>query len=71
MNIQDIKRPILLIQGSYDDVVDSHETFELAQIAKEAGNDDVSVYYVNAGHALEGKEEELGDIVVKWLDKRL
>lgn len=71
MNIQDIKQPILLIQGSYDDVVDSHETYELAQIAKEAGNDDVSVFYVNAGHRLEEKKEELGDIVVKWLDKRL
>ncbi len=70
IHIQSIKQPILLIQGWYDEVVDSHETYELAQIAIEAGNNDVSVFYVNAGHTLEGKEEELGDIIVKWLDRR-
>ncbi len=69
-HIQNIRQPILLIQGWYDDVVDSHEAYELAQIAIEAGNKDVSVFYVNAGHTLEGKEEELGDIIVKWLDRR-
>lgn len=65
-----IKVPILLIQGWYDEVVKPEETHQLAQIAIDAGNTDVSAFYVNAGHTFDGKEEELGDIIVRWLDRR-
>jgi pimeloyl-ACP methyl ester carboxylesterase len=65
-----IKVPILLIQGRYDDLVDPKESHDLAQVALDAGNKDVSVFYVNAGHTFEGKEEELGDVVIRWLDRR-
>jgi pimeloyl-ACP methyl ester carboxylesterase len=68
--IEQVKIPILLIQGWHDDVIDSIETFDLAQIALNAGNKDVSAFYVNTGHTLEGKEDEVGDIVIKWLDRR-
>ncbi len=68
--IEQIKIPILLIQGWYDDIVDPRETYDLAQIALDAGNKDVSAFYVNTGHTLEGKEDELGDIIIKWLDRR-
>ena len=68
--IKHISKPIILIQGWNDDVVHSHETHELAQVAIEAGNDDVSAFYLNTGHSLNGKEEELGDIIVRWLDRR-
>ena len=68
--IEQIKIPILLIQGWHDDIVNPQETKDLAEAALNAGNKDVSAFYVNAGHTLEGKEEELGDIVVKWLDRR-
>ncbi len=68
--IKHISKPIILIQGWNDDVVHSHETHELAQRAIEAGNDDVSAFYLNTGHSLNGKEEELGDIIVRWLDRR-
>jgi len=68
--IDQIKIPILLIQGWHDDIIDSIETFDLAQIALNAGNKDVSAFYVNTGHTLEGKEDEVGDIVIKWLDRR-
>ncbi|MCI0454333.1 MAG: alpha/beta hydrolase [Candidatus Dadabacteria bacterium] len=68
--IERIKIPILLIQGWHDDIIDPIETFELAQISLDAGNKDVSAFYVNTGHTLEGKEDELGDIIVKWLDRR-
>ncbi len=70
LKMEMIKLPILLIQGWYDDVVKPEETHDLAQIAIEAGNQDVSAFYVNAGHTFEGKEEELGDIIVRWLDRR-
>lgn len=68
--IEKIKIPILLTQGWHDDVIDPIETFELAQISLDAGNKDVSAFYLNTGHTLEGKEDELGDIIIKWLDRR-
>lgn len=68
--IEKTKIPILLTQGWHDDIIDPIETFELAQIALDAGNRDVSAFYLNAGHTLEMKEEELGDIITKWLDRR-
>lgn len=68
--IEHIKIPILLIQGWNDDVVHSSETHDLAQTAINAGNEDVSAFYLNAGHTLEGREEELGDIIIRWLDRR-
>ena len=43
----------------------------LAQVALDAGNKDVSALYVNAGHTFEGKEEELGDVIMRWLDRRI
>lgn len=68
--IENIKLPILLIQGWNDAFVKPDETHNLAQIAIDKGNDDVSAYYLNTGHNLEGKEEEMGDIIVRWLDRR-
>jgi pimeloyl-ACP methyl ester carboxylesterase len=65
-----IKIPILLIQGWYDDVVNPQECYDLARVALNAGNEDVSALYVNAGHTFEGKEEELGDIIIRWLNRR-
>ena len=70
IQIEKIMKPILLIQGWNDEVVRSNETHDLAQVAIEAGNDDVSAFYLNTGHALMGKEEELGDIITRWLDRR-
>lgn len=68
--IVNIEVPILIIQGWYDDIVDSREAYELAQTALDAGNKDVSVFYVNTGHTLEGKEEELGGIIIQWISRR-
>lgn len=70
VQIRNITKPILLIQGWNDEMVRSHETHDLAQVAIEAGNNDVSAFYLNAGHELSGKEDELGDIIVRWLDRR-
>ncbi|MCY3986962.1 MAG: alpha/beta hydrolase [Candidatus Dadabacteria bacterium] len=68
--IENIKLPILLIQGWDDAFVKPDETHSLAQIAIDNGNDDVSAYYLNTGHTLEGKEEDMGDIITRWLDRR-
>lgn len=68
--IEKVTAPILLVQGWHDDVVRPEETHELAEIALGAGNPDVSAFYVNAGHTFEGREGELGEIIVGWLDKK-
>jgi pimeloyl-ACP methyl ester carboxylesterase len=70
MKMERIKIPILLIQGWHDDIVNPQECYDLARMALDAGNKDVSALYVNAGHTFEGKEEELGDIIVRWLNRR-
>ncbi len=69
--IENVKVPTLLIQGWDDKVVHPNETHDLSQRATEAGNNDVSAFYLNAGHALEGKEEELGEIIANWMQRRL
>ena len=70
LKMERLTLPLLLIQGWYDDVVKPEETHKLADLAIQSGNTDVSAFYVNAGHTFEGKEEELGEIIVRWLDKR-
>lgn len=68
--IENVKVPTLLIQGWDDKVVHPNETHDLSRVATEAGNKDVSAFYLNAGHTLEGKEEELGEIITNWLQRR-
>lgn len=68
--IEKIHQPILLVQGWYDEVVDSQETYHLAQVARDSGNKNVSVFFVDSGHAFEGHEKELGDIAVGWLNSK-
>lgn len=68
--IEKVKIPILLIQGRDDDILKPDEALELAQIAKNAGNQDVSSTYMDAAHRFEGKEKELGQEIIKWLDAR-
>jgi esterase/lipase len=66
--VEKIRVPILLVQGWHDEVVSFEETYHLAQVARDAGNKNVSVFFVDGGHAFIGKEKELGDIIVGWLN---
>lgn len=65
-----IRIPILLIQGRQDAELGPEEANDLAKIAQNAGNQDVSAFYMNADHNFDGKEEELGNAIVKWLGRR-
>lgn len=69
--IGNIKIPVLLIQGLEDEILGPEEARDLAQIAQKAGNNDVSAHYMHADHNFEGEEEELGKVIIKWLNKRL
>ncbi len=69
-HVGQIKVPILLVQGLHDDIVEPREMADLGQIARDAGNGDVSQYYLDTGHTFEGKHSELGQIIIKWLNER-
>lgn len=64
--------PVLLVQGTSDDVVQFEEAVALAGVARAAGNRDVTVIRIDdAGHAFRGHEIATLDAVVSWLRKRV
>ncbi len=69
-HIGTIKVPILLAHGRYDDFIEQREFEDLARIAREAGNNDVTQACLETGHKFDGKHGELGEIVVKWLNRK-
>lgn len=68
--IGSIKIPVLFIQGMEDEMLGPDEARNLVKIAQDAGNRDVSALYMHASHSFEGKEEELGEAIINWLNKR-
>jgi dipeptidyl aminopeptidase/acylaminoacyl peptidase len=64
--------PVLLVQGTSDDVVQFEEAVALADVARAAGNRDVTVMRIDgAGHAFRGHEIATLDAVISWLRKRV
>ena len=64
--------PILLVQGTGDDVVQFEEAVALAHVARTAGNRDVTVIRINdAPHSFEGHEIDTLDAVTSWLRERV
>lgn len=63
--------PILLVQGTSDEVVEFEEAVALADVARAAGNRDVTVMRIDgAGHAFVGREIATLDAVISWLRRR-
>jgi len=69
-NIGKIKIPLFLIYGLQDDIIEYSEFGTLAKIAKDSGNQDVSQFTLEADHRIEGKHNELGSAIIRWLDER-
>ncbi len=64
--------PILLVQGTSDQVVLFEEAVALAQVARAAGNRDVTVIRIDgAGHAFRNHEIATLDAVISWLRARV
>jgi dipeptidyl aminopeptidase/acylaminoacyl peptidase len=64
--------PILLVQGTGDEVVQFEEAVALAAVARAAGNRDVTVIRIDdAGHTFAGHEIETLDAVTSWLRQRV
>lgn len=63
--------PILLVQGTDDEVVRFEEAVALASVAEAAGNPDVTVIRIDGiGHSFKGGEIPTLDAVVGWLRQR-
>jgi acetyl esterase/lipase len=70
-HVRTVSRPILLVEGDADVVVLPGEAATLADAAREAGNDDVTVATVpGAGHSFAGHEAHVIGHVLGWLDGR-
>jgi dipeptidyl aminopeptidase/acylaminoacyl peptidase len=66
--IGQVRAPILLVQGTADEVVGLDEAEALARVARESGNRDVEVVHVEgAGHSFKGHEIFTRDTVIRWL----
>jgi dipeptidyl aminopeptidase/acylaminoacyl peptidase len=64
--------PILLVQGTGDEVVQFEEAVALAGVARAAGNRDVTVIRLDeAPHSFDGHEIETLHAVTSWLRERL
>lgn len=60
--------PILLVQGTDDEVVQFEEAVALAAVARAAGNRDVTVIRIDGiGHSFKGGEIPTLDAVTSWL----
>ncbi|MBW1827220.1 MAG: hypothetical protein JRI78_09615 [Deltaproteobacteria bacterium] len=65
-----VEVPILLVHALHDDILDRSEFEDLGKVAMDAGNSDVSQFFVEAGHTFEGRHHELGQITLRWLNDR-
>lgn len=66
--IENIKVPVLFIQGSNDDILEEWESRELARKVYESGNKNVTVRYIpNAKHDCMENPEETIDAIVEWM----
>jgi dipeptidyl aminopeptidase/acylaminoacyl peptidase len=69
--IGQVRAPILLVQGTADEVVAYEEAERLAEVARAAGNSDVTVAPIEGvGHTFDGGEIATRDAVVSWLRGR-
>jgi len=66
--ITKVKVPILFLQGENDDILAPWESRELARLAREAGNPDVTVKYIpNAMHDCMENPDETIKAIVGWI----
>lgn len=69
-HIGKIMVPILLVHGLHDEMINQQEFQALGQLGRDAGNNDVTMLELQAGHTLKGKHNELGQTIVRWLQER-
>ena len=71
--VQDIRVPLLVLQGDNDPRVPKEETEQLVELLKKKGNIVEVVYYPNEGHGFDKLEHQIDAArrIVGWFDKYL
>ncbi len=69
-HIGSVRVPVLLVSGDQDEIVERREGEDLSEIARAAGNPDVTHVVLQANHRFDGKHAELSETVVRWLAER-
>lgn len=72
-HVQNIKAPLLVLQGDNDPRVPREETEQLAEVLKKGGNVVDVVYYPEEGHGFDKLEHQIDAAhrIVGWFDKYL
>lgn len=70
-HIGNLTVPTLLIHASHDDTIERREFEDLAKVAADAGHTDITQLYLDADHMFEGKHNELGQVIARWLNDRI
>ena len=65
--IGQIRLPLLLVHGARDDRIQRSEFEGLCRLASKSGNREVTAILLDANHTFDGKHEELGQLMIKWL----
>ena len=65
-----IRRPVLIVRAANDEIIGRGESGDLGLVARKAGNEDVEVFRLDCGHDFGGKHDELGKLIVRWLNER-
>ena len=70
--IPKVEVPILFLQGRHDDILDERECIDLAELARQGGNDNVEVRYIpDAKHDCMENPEITVSTIAKWVEERL
>lgn len=70
--ITEVKTPILFLQGKNDDILERRECYELARLARRAGNRNVKVKYIpEAKHDCLENPDATINAVVNWIRNTL
>jgi pimeloyl-ACP methyl ester carboxylesterase len=69
-HIGKVEVPILLVHALHDDIIERRKSEDLGKVAIDAGNNDVTQFFLDTGHTFERKHDELGQITLKWVKDR-
>ena len=69
-HIGQIRLPLLLVHGAQDDLIERSEFAALSRLASQSGNPHVTAIELDANHTFDGKHEELGQRMIRWLTER-
>ena len=68
-HIGQIRRPLLLVHGTQDELIEQGEFDDLCRLASRSGNSEVTAIQLDANHTFNGKHQELAQCIIHWLTR--